>query len=148
MKRTLVLICSLLLVASTYAFNTTNTTVNEKVLKSFKQTFNTAEQVKWEEFRDYYTVSFVNSGIRSKVNYDKDGNMLSSIRYYSPNMLPLNIIGKLKSQYPAKSLYGVTEITYGDETTYYVKLEDAKNWTTIKIDNNGSCEVYEKYKKA
>jgi uncharacterized protein YjiK len=145
MKQTLVLICSVLLVASTYAFNTT---VNEKVLKSFKQTFNTAEQVKWEEFRDYYTVSFVNSGIRSKVNYDKDGNMLSSIRYYSPNMLPLNVIGKLKKQYPSQSLYGVTEITYGDETVYYVKLEDAKNWTTVKIDNEGSCQVYEKFKKA
>jgi len=145
MKRTLVLICSLLLVAGAYAFNTT---VNEKVLKSFKQAFNTAEQVKWEEFRDYYTVSFVNSGIRSKVNYDKEGNMLSSIRYYSPTMLPLNIIGKLKSNYPSHSLFGVTEITYGDETTYYVKLEDAKNWTTIKIDNNGSCQVYEKFKKA
>ena len=145
MKKMLALICTMLLVAGAYAFNFV---VNEKVLQSFKQTFNSAEEVKWEEFKDYYTVSFVHSGIRAKVNYDRRGNMMSSIRYYNPNMLPLNIISQLKKEYPKKSMFGVTEITSGTQVVYFVKLQDEKNWITVKIDPAGNSEVYEKYKKA
>jgi hypothetical protein len=143
MKKMFALICSMLLVAGAYAF-----VVNEKVLKSFSRTFNNAENVKWEEFKDYYTVSFVHAGIRSKVNYDRQGKMLGSIRYYAPNMLPLNVYNTLKTTHPDKKLFGVTEITFGNEMVFFVKMEDSKHWTTIKIDNEGNSSVYEKYKKA
>jgi uncharacterized protein YjiK len=143
MKKLLALVVAALLVSVTYARD-----INEKVLKSFKETFTTAEEVKWEEFETYYTVSFVHSGIRSKVNYDKDGNMLSSIRYYAPQMLPLNIYGKMRRDYPSKSLYGVTEVTFGSEVSYFIKMEDDKNWITVKIDATGNAQVHEKYKKA
>ncbi len=145
MKKALAFLCTMLLVAGAYAFNAV---VNEKVLQTFKQTFNSAEEVKWEEFKDYYSVSFVQGGIRAKVNYDHDGNMLSSLRYYAPEMLPLHVLGKLKKDYPKKSLYGVTEVTSGTQIAYYVKIQDEKNWYTIKIDASGQSEVYEKYKKA
>jgi hypothetical protein len=120
---------------------------NEKVLRSFNETFRGAEDVKWEEYDSYYTVSFVNAGIRSKVNYDKEGNMLGSLRYYLPSMLPLNIQSKLKKEYTRKSLYGVTEVTFGTEVTYYVKMEDEKSWITVKVDTDGNSRVVEKYKK-
>jgi hypothetical protein len=142
MKKVLAIICSMLLVAGAYAFD-----VNEKVLKSFKETFASAEDVKWEEFKTYYTVSFVHSGIRSKVNYDKDGRMIGSIRYYAPQLLPLNIYNRLKMDYAKKELYGVTEVTYGTDVAYFVKMHDAKNWITIKMDASGNTSVHEKYKK-
>ena len=142
MKKVLAIICSMLLFAGAYAFE-----VNEKVLKSFKETFASAEEVKWEEFKTYYTVSFVHSGIRSKVNYDKDGRMIGSIRYYAPQLLPLNVYNRLKMDYANKELYGVTEVTFGTDVTYFVKMQDAKNWITIKIDASGNSSVHEKYKK-
>ena len=97
MKKVLTVICSMLLFAGAYAYE-----VNEKVLKSFKETFSAAEEVKWEEYKTYYTVSFVHSGIRSKVNYDKDGRMLGSIRYYAPQLLPLNIYNRLRMDFSKK----------------------------------------------
>jgi hypothetical protein len=142
MKKVLAVVCSMLLVAGAYAFE-----VNEKVLKSFKETFTAAEDVKWEEYKTYYTVSFVHTGIRSKVDYDKNGYVISSIRYYAPQMLPLNIYNILKREHSKKELYGVTEVTYGSEVTYFVKMHDANNWVTIKIDASGNNTVYEKYKK-
>jgi len=142
MKKVLTIICSMLFVAGAYAFE-----VNEKVLKSFQETFASAEDVKWEEFKTYYTVSFVHSNIRSKVNYDKDGRMLGSIRYYAPQLLPLNIYNRLKMEYSKKELFGVTEVTFGTEVSYFVKMHDAKNWITIKMDGSGNTSVHEKYKK-
>ena len=142
MKKVLAVFCSMVFIAGAYAFE-----VNEKVLKSFNETFASAEEVKWEEYKTYYTVSFVNSGIRSKVNYDKDGHMLGSIRYYAPQLLPLNIYNMLKMDYRKKELYGVTEVTFGTDVTYFVKMQDAKNWFTIKIDASGNSTIHEKYKK-
>src|SRR5690349_1620241 len=116
MKQVLMIICTVLIGAAAYAYDP-----NEKVLKSFRETFTQAEEVKWDETDNYFTVSFVSAGIRSKVNYDKEGNMLSSIRYYSPQLLPLNIFNKLKKENAKKNLFGVTEVTSGSDVTYYVK---------------------------
>ena len=143
MKKVLAVILFTVFIAGAYAFE-----VNEKVLKSFNETFYAAKEVKWKEYKTYYTVSFVHSGIRSRVNYNKNGRMLGSIRYYFPHMLPLNIYNKLKLEYPKKELFGVTEVTFGTDVRYFVKMHDAKNWITLKIDASGSSIIYEKYKKA
>ena len=124
------------------------TEVNEKVLKIFKTTFAKATDVKWTEFENSYSVSFSMDGIQSKVVYDKEGNMESSMRYYTPDKLPANIYGKLKKKYDNRTFFGVTESSTDQETTYYVKMYDAKNWYTIKIDSGGSMETYEKLKRA
>jgi len=145
MKKLLAILASSLLVISAYAYDPN---VNEKVLKSFNETFSSAEDVKWEEFDTYYTVSFNQSGIQSKVNYDHKGSMLSSLRYYAPQLLPLNIYNRIKKGYSKKQMFGVTEVTFNNEVVYYVKLQDAKSWITVKIDGVGNAEIVENYKKA
>jgi hypothetical protein len=145
MKKLLAILATSLLVVSAYAYDPN---VNEKVLKSFNETFSTAEDIKWEEFQTYYTVSFNQAGIQSKVNYDHSGTMLSSLRYYAPQLLPLNIYNRVKKGYAKKEMFGVTEVTFNNEVVYYVKLQDAKTWMTLKIDGVGNTEVVEKYKKA
>ena len=139
------LLCSFLIAAATYAYD--SSTVNEKVLKVFNETFTGAEEVHWNEFSDHYTVNFLIAGVRSKADYDKEGNMISCIRYYRPNALPLNILGQLKRQYPARTLYGVTEVTAGSNIVYFVKMDDARHWYTVKIDGAGETEQSEKYRK-
>lgn len=122
--------------------------VSEKVLKIFKTTFTSAKDVKWTEYDNNYSVSFSLEGVQSKVVYDKDGNMLSSLRYYAPERLPVNVFSKLKKKYDEKTLFGVTEASTDQEIVYYVKMYDAKNWYTIKIDASGSMETVEKLKRA
>lgn len=121
--------------------------VNEKVLKSFKESFPKAEQVTWQEYVDAYVVNFTALGIKERITYDKEGNFVSATRYYLQENLPANIIYKLKKNYPGQNVYGVTEITTETQVQYYVKLEDKTNWTTIKSDESGNLELVEKFKK-
>lgn len=125
----------------------TELTVNERVLQTFRQTFSLATNIQWEEHEEFYSVSFINMGVRSKVRYDLDGNMLSAIRYYDPSMLPLNIISTLKRSYPGRTLFGVTEITVGTNTSYYVKMYDSRFWFTLQFDSSGNSRLHEKYRK-
>jgi len=122
--------------------------VDDKVLKSFKETFPKAEQVKWEEFSDNYVVNFVEMGMRERISYDKDGNFINATRYYNESHLPLNVLFKIRKKYPAQKIFGVTEIESDVSIEYYIKMEDDTNWTTVKSDGGGNLQVIEKYKKA
>jgi len=121
--------------------------INEKLLQSFKQTFPDAQQVRWMEQADKYTVNFKENGILTKIDYDKDGNFISSLRYYSEKNLPINILCKLQKKYSDKKVFGVTEMTTDAMVDYYIKLEDETNWITVKSNADGNMQVVEKYKK-
>jgi hypothetical protein len=122
--------------------------ISEKILQIFKQTFPKAEEVKWAEQTDKVTVDFKDGGISTKIEYDKDGNFISSVRYYTEKDLPLNILCKLQKKFPGKTVFGVTEMTTESEVNYYIKLEDATSWMTVKSGQDGNLEITEKYKKA
>lgn len=157
-KQILTLVCLLSLSAGVFAADgliikeklTVNekTSINEKLLKSFKRTFPNAQEVKWIEQQDKYTVNFKEDGILNKIDYDKDGNFLSSIRYYSEKNLPVNILVKLQKKYPTKKIFGVTEMNNDSNLEYYIKLEDEKSWMTVKSDSDANLQVTEKYNKA
>lgn len=141
-KVTVLLACFVAL--STHSF----ATPNEKILRSFERTFSSPVDVKWYEHPSYCEVSFVQQGIHTTVRYDLEGNFMSSRRYYKEQQLPIYILCKLRKKYADKIIFGVTEMTKSDEIQYFVKMEDAKSWITIKVGANGQMEVFEKFRKA
>jgi hypothetical protein len=123
-------------------------TISDKLLQAFKQAFPDAQQVKWAEMEDKYMVNFKQGEILTKIEYDKEGNFLSSIRYYSEKNLPVNVLVRLQKKYTDKKVFGVTEVTSDNVVEYYIKLEDESNWITVKSNADGNMQVVEKYKKA
>jgi hypothetical protein len=144
MKKVFLFACTVLIAGSLFA---STPAVTEKVLKVFNQTFSEAENVVWSDTQDIYMVKFTQQGIHTTVKYDAEGSFISSLRYYLSDLLPVDIKCKLKKKYADKTIFGVTEYIVGDDVNYYVKLEDAGTWVTVKIDNNRNMEVTEKYKK-
>lgn len=142
------LIIFLSLFATLSAIASTPPEVNEKVLKAFKETFLKASDVVWYETKNAYEASFKQSEITAKAIYDKNGNLLSTTRYYYEDNLPVHILSKLKKAYAGKSVFGVTELTVDDQISYYITLEDEKNWLIVKSDSWGFLELSNKYKKA
>ena len=142
------LVVFLVLFAALGAAATTPPEVNEKVLKAFNETFTKATDVVWHELQNSYLASFKQSEITTRATYDPEGNLLRTTRYYSEENLPIHIIAKLKKKYSDKSVYGVTELTQGDDVAYFVTLQDAKNWYMVKADNWGGLELTKKFRKA
>ena len=126
----------------------TNEIISDKLLQAFHKTFPDAQQVKWAETEDRYLVNFKQGDILTKVEYDKEGNFVNALRYYSEKNLPVNILCRLQKKYADKKVFGVTEITSDSSVEYYIKLEDAENWITVKSNVDGNMQVVERYKKA
>lgn len=145
MKKLIILTC-LFATLSVAASNPPE--VNEKVLKAFNQTFVKATDVVWNEVQNLYEASFKQSEIISRAIYDAEGNLLRTTRYYSQENLPINILTKIHKKYAGKSIYGITELSTEDQVSYYVTLQDEKNWYIIQADNFGNLELSKKFRKA
>jgi len=137
-----------MLLGTTTIFAGTSPEVNQKVLKAFEATFKNPKDVSWHEYENFYEVDFNQDEIKTEVRYDSDGNIIGTTRYYFEKQLPPHIISKLKKKYPERSVYGVTEIYNETDLTYYITMQDDKNWFTVKANPIGSLEQIEKYKKA
>jgi hypothetical protein len=137
-----------MLFGSATMFAATPPDVNKKVLKAFEETFKDPKDVSWHEYENFYEVDFNQDEIKTEVRYDSDGNILGTTRYYFEKELPPYIISVLKKKYPERSVFGVTEIYTQTDLTYYVTMEDGKNWYTVKANSMGSLEQIDKYKKA
>jgi hypothetical protein len=123
-------------------------TINQKLVKAFQDAFPLAEKVDWKETADYYFVHFKENNILSEIEYDHGGNFLWSERYYrDADLLPLHLAWELHQKYSDKTIYGITELNNGDDTSYFVKLEGSKDWTTVKCSADGILEVVDKLNK-
>jgi hypothetical protein len=145
-KSVLFTVCLLSLSAGVFANG--NFTISDKLLQAFKQTFPDAQQVKWAEQEDKYMVNFKQGDVLTKIEYDKEGNFLSSLRYYSEKNLPVSILCRLQKKYGDKKVFGVTEMTTDSAVEYYIKLEDDTTWITVRSNADGNMQIIEKYKKA
>jgi hypothetical protein len=152
MKKLFIMFSALLLSFSLIARDPGPGEIDDKLIKSFNTSFPKAERVHWYELPKAWVVNFVADGVRSRVVYLKDGKVTEFTRYYFEANLPFLIRSEIKNAYPNKSIFGVVEVSImtenGDSTLdYFVKLEDEKNWMTVKSDTEGNLTVVEKYKK-
>jgi hypothetical protein len=121
--------------------------VQKLLQQSFEQSFPNAEHVTWSDDTQGYSVSFTVKSILTRISYDKKGRFTGSLRNYSEQMLPFFITNMLKQKYPEDKIFGVTEITSPTDINYFVKMEGAKHWITVRIDNDGNSMLVEKYRK-
>lgn len=125
-----------------------NNPPDERISKTFKESFPHVSNAKWYENEKYYEVLFENDGITCRMTYDLKGNLLNVRRDYLEKDLPIYIMVKAKEAYKGKKIFGVTEITSTEGITYNIIMEDAKHWITVKSDASGNMHMVQKLKKA
>jgi len=144
MKKIIAIVAALCFSAAAFA----GPEPTEAAVKAFKAAFPAAENAQWfDSGNGKYMVNFTQSGINTKVTYDKDGVFVSSIRYYEEKNLPVNVLYAVKKKHADKKISGITELSSDQELSYYIKMEDDKFWYTIKSTSDGSLETVEKFKK-
>lgn len=124
-----------------------NPVINEKVLKAFNESFSEAKNVSWYENGKITIARFKCNGIDTQIRYDKNGNVLQTIRYYSEKELSPFINSKVKEQFKDQEIYGITELSSGSQVVYHIVLQDDKNWLNVQADPVGNLTLTNKMKK-
>jgi hypothetical protein len=126
----------------------TDVVINENLLKAFKAAFPLAEKVDWKDNGVDYFVHFNENAVTSEIEYDHDGNFISSERFYTDaGLLPLHLAWEIHKKFGNKTVFGISETNNGEETLYYVKLQDSKQWMTIEGSEDGIIMVTERFEK-
>ena len=122
--------------------------VMSKAVRNFKKIFKNVSNEKWYEMPDGYRVNFTAKDIRCRLDYDKNGNWMHTIRYYDEKKLPLEVRRLVVSNYLDYSIRTVEEIETPRNSIFYViHLEGETNWINIKVSDNEINEL-EKIKKS
>jgi copper oxidase (laccase) domain-containing protein len=137
------LLVSIVAAASAFPYE-----VNQKVLKAFNETFTKAQDVVWREYDNIYQANFKQDDIQIRAQYDAEGALIQTIRYYGERQLLPNIVSNLKKKYGTREIFGVTETSSDEGVAFLVTLKDEKNWYLVKSDVYGNLEQTEKFKRA
>ena len=131
------------------AFAGDSVNIPPKVYKSFHNTFPEVKNVSWYKSTDMYEAYFKNSDNSScKIYYSRNGKLISSLKYYSGNALPLFIRNNVAEKYAGKNIFSVTEIYANNKTIYYIMLEDNRKWYKVESNISGEITLDETHFKA
>lgn len=144
----IICICSILFFSFNTTFAHSPKDVNEKVLKIFKSSFPEVKESSWHTEDNYYEVYFKKDNCSTRICYDFNGRLLSTLCHYDQSKLPAFIRANLSRKYAGKSVFGVTELTTDADHEYHIVLQDDKFWYNVKADDNGRIRLEDKFRKA
>ena len=140
--------CLTALISATSLFAAPPSIVTEKVLKVFRDAFPEVKEPTWYNFDTYYEVYFTNPDNSScRIDYNPEGIVLNTTRYYTSQNLAPAIRAKVNEKYPGKKIFGITEVSNNENVTYHIVLEDDKNWLTVQSDATGNITLEKKLVK-
>ena len=147
MKKILLSIATVLMLgASAFAANS-NDDINQQAVRSFKKDFATASNIMWEQKVGYSKATFSLNGQILFAYYDNNGDLTAVVRNITTEQLPINLLTSVRKDYADWWISDLFEIASGDQTTYYITLENSDRKTVLRSVGADSWEVYSKDKK-
>ena len=113
----------------TAAQDMTDNKVPEAAVISFNQTFPDATQADWKTENNRFKVEFkTTNNFEGEGVFDSAGKLISSEKQVFANDVPIDVISKIRTDYPATIIVDVREIYENGANTYRLSLEE--NGTT------------------
>lgn len=148
MKKRILVWALLLVVSAGSAFaNNNDEGVSDKVVKSFKKEFTTAQDVQWENSKSFAKATFKLNEQIICAYYSQDGDLLGMTRNIVSTQLPINLLTDLKKNYNDYWITDLFEMASGDSTSYYITIENSDYSIVLKSSGADSWDVYRKERK-
>ena len=147
MKKSILMWAMMLTMGLTSAFAYNDETINHKAVSSFKKDFNQAEDVKWENSKEYLKATFKLNDQVMFAFYNQAGELMAVTRNIVSNQLPITLLSNLKRNYSAYWITDLFEVSSSTDASYYITLESAEQTLVLKSDGMNGWGVYKKEKK-
>src|SRR5436190_21052275 len=122
--------------------------VNSKAARDFGKSYKHVSDENWYVAPDAFCASFTADDIKYRVDYDKKGHWLHTIRTYDENKLPRDIRHLVKSSYYDYDITFVQEIEKPSKNfTYIVHLEGKTTLINLRV-YDGEMEEWQKFEKS
>lgn len=122
------------------------TEININAVRDFTRTFKNTSAVKWVKNDNGASVYFVVDGIKMRSSYNNKGKREYTLKYYDEFRLPEDVRRLVRSTYYDYHIAIATEVMRNERTSYLVKMENEKEYLTVRVDE-GELSVFEKTTK-
>lgn len=144
---TIVTAIAMLFSATLFAAEKEDAAINASVKASFNKGFLKARKVSWKKKDDVYFASFIFNEHNAEAAFDEKGNLIALSNTVESDQMPLAITVAIANKFQdfdvAKS---ATEITYENQTNYYISVSDGKQLMKLKCSVNGDIIIESKKK--
>lgn len=148
MKKRILSLALLLMIGFTSTFANNVEEVNSKAVNAFKRDFVEAKDVKWESTKTYAKATFQLNGQVMFAYYNVSGEMLAITRNIVSSQLPISLFNELKQDYSQYWISDLFEMVSGNETNYYVTIENADAVIVLKSIDGAHWDIFRREKKA
>jgi hypothetical protein len=122
--------------------------INVKAVRHFLRYFDNVANEEWYDAPDRSVVTFNINGVRYRVDYDKQGGWIQTIRTYDATKLPPGIRESVRIAYNDYNIFQVQEVEMPlHPLNYFIHLEGKTKLINLRI-YNGEIEVLQKFDKA
>jgi hypothetical protein len=122
--------------------------VNSKAVRNFVRSYKNVSKERWYSVQDGFIAMFILHDIHYRVDFDKKGNWLHTMRTYDENKLPPDIRHLVKSSYYDYNITFVQEIERPREPfTYVVHLEGKTKLINLRV-SDGEMDQWQKFDKS
>ena len=147
MKKSILMWAMMLTMGLTSAFANNEETINQKAVSSFKKDFTTAQDVKWENNKDFVKATFRLNDQVMFAYYSQTGDLMAVTRNIVSSQLPLSLLSNLRKSYSSYWISDLFEISSDADASYYVTLQNGDQTLVLKSNGTSGWELYKKEKK-
>jgi hypothetical protein len=123
--------------------------ISPGALKKFAGTYKNVTNESWAKINDGFSTRFISNDIRTTIYYNKKGNWVGTVKYYSEDKMLHEIRHAVKSKYYDYNILYTQEVETADSEgvpTYVISLEDETTIKLIRI-SAGEMGVWKEYIK-
>jgi hypothetical protein len=133
--------------ATTNAFSGPSHEINGQVRTAFQKDFNKAELVDYTSSKDYTRLTLKVNDMIVFAYYSENGDLLAVTRNIKSTQLPLPLLMDLKKNYAGYWITDLFEMSTGNQSSYYMTMENGNTRANLKSFNNDSWETLKKENK-
>lgn len=147
MKKSILVWAMMLLIGLNSSFAGTGGGVNDKVAKSFQKEFANAQDVQWEQGKDFARATFKQNNQVLFAYFNGDGDLLAVTRNILSSQLPISLYTDIKKNYGNYWISDLFEIAMNDNTEYYITLQSGEQTVILKSNGTNGWNLFKKEKK-
>ena len=147
MKKAILALAVMLTTGLTNAFANKGEEVNKSAVTSFNKDFLSAENVSWQQQKDYAKATFSLNNHVMFAYYNGQGELLAVVRNVLSDQLPIRLLGEIKNNYSRYWISELFEMATENQTTYYATIESGDEKIILKSEGLDQWSIYKKEKK-
>lgn len=106
---------------------------NTRAAENFKKNYKISSEVIWSYGDEAIVAFFLEDEVQNRIVYDRKGQLVHTLSYYSSNKIPNGIISAAKKIYPDLNATVAIQVKEGGIEFYIVNLEDENRFKQVSI---------------